>query len=96
VATLAAILAAPGTVKFGPVKRFPNENWGGVSFNMNSVAPVPLPASALVLLYALPKVGWLPPSPSGITSLVGLDLLVTMDVLDVALWRGFGGRFGDI
>ena len=51
-------LATPGTVKFGLVDTNPGDNRGGVSFNVNTVTPVPLPAGVLALMGGLGLLGW--------------------------------------
>lgn len=52
-------LTADDTVRFGLFDVPINDNRGGVSFEINSVAPVPLPATALVLLSGLGLIGGL-------------------------------------
>lgn len=52
-------LAADDTVSFGLFDSPINDNRGGVSFELNPVAPVPLPATALILLSGLGLIGGL-------------------------------------
>lgn len=52
-------LLAPGTVRFGLFDTPLGDNRGGVSFNIDSVAAVPLPATAVVLLSGLALMGGL-------------------------------------
>ncbi len=52
-------LAANDTVRFGLFDSPIGDNRGGVSFELNSVAPIPLPATAVVLLSGLGLIGGL-------------------------------------